>query len=443
MKSKDDKRPVVRIMEGGQEVSPESGRSNSPDKIEKLKRTLILGLMGAVFVGCLFLIFKPSTDRTEMVPNGLNGAVPQATGAEMPDEKSKAYERESLDRKKQDKRKALFSLSEYWNMEEDGESIPERALTHDHNGEGADQRDRAPAYNSYRNAQGTLGSFYREEDYETERLREELEEFKERLAEKEVLVPDPVETQLALMEKSYQMAAKFLPVQPNTGGAGSDSGMDAKSITSDQGQAGQFVAFAPEKKKVVTALYREPSDSTFLVELNQYGNRGFHTLGPEQKVSRPKNAIKAYVLETKTVNEGDGVHIRLLEAARMPGHTVPKGTILMANAKFQGGRLQLRVSSLESDGTILPVDITIYDLDGQPGLHVPYSAEMGALTAIAGNMGQTAGTNLMMTNSAGQQVAADLSRGAVQGISGYFSKKVRVPKVTIKAGHRLYLVSKK
>ena len=58
-------------------------------------------------------------------------------------------------------------------------------------------------------------------------------------------------------------------------------------------------------------------------------------------------------------------------------------------------------------------------------------------------MSQTGGTSLMLTQNAGQQIAADLSRGVVQGISGYFSKKVRTPKVSLKAGHQVFLVSKK
>ena len=69
--------------------------------------------------------------------------------------------------------------------------------------------------------------------------------------------------------------------------------------------------------------------------------------------------------------------------------------------------------------------------------------EMNALTEMAGNMSQTSGTSIMLTQNAGQQVAADLSRGVVQGISGYFAKKVRTPKVTLKAGHQVFLVSKK
>jgi hypothetical protein len=40
----------------------------------------------------------------------------------------------------------------------------------------------------------------------------------------------------------------------------------------------------------------------------------------------------------------------------------------------------------------------------------------------------------MLSSSPGQQIAGDLSRGLVQGISGYFSKKMKTPKVTLKAG---------
>ncbi|HRN72202.1 MAG TPA: conjugative transposon protein TraM [Ginsengibacter sp.] len=122
--------------------------------------------------------------------------------------------------------------------------------------------------------------------------------------------------------------------------------------------------------------------------------------------------------------------------------TIPAGTILTANARFGGGRLQLKVTSIELDGNIIPVDITAYDLDGQQGLYVPNSPEMNAVSEIAANMSQTAGTSIMMTRSAGQQVAGDLSRGVVQGVSGYFTKKIRTPKVTVKAGHQVFLVSK-
>jgi len=190
-------------------------------------------------------------------------------------------------------------------------------------------------------------------------------------------------------------------------------------------------------------LYREPTDSAFLADWSQRKNRSFYSAGASEQALQPKNSIRASVHETQTVIGETGIRLRLLETAQTPQRAIPKGTIVTANGKFQGGRLQLKITSIELEGNIVPADITIYDLDGQQGLYVPYSPEINALTEMAGNMSQQSGTSLMLTQNAGQQAAADLSRGVVQGISGYFAKKVRTPKVTLKAGHQVFLVSKK
>ena len=275
-------------------------------------------------------------------------------------------------------------------------------------------------------------------------LRRQLDELKEQLAEKDVPRATTVDDQLALMEKSYQMAAKYLPQgTTNTGEAAPSGNNNTVTNASAVNQKEHFVAFTPARKNTVSALYREPSDAEFLADWSQTKNRGFYTAGSTEQVVQPKNSIKASVHETQTVVGETGVRLRLLETAQTPQRTIPKGTIVTANGKFQGGRLQLKITSIELEGNIIPVDITIYDLDGQQGLYVPYSPEMNALTEMAGNMSQTGGTSVMLTQNAGQQVAADLSRGVVQGISGYFAKKVRTPKVTLKAGHQVFLVSKK
>lgn len=59
---------------------------------------MIFLLMGIVF-GCMYLIFKPSGNPEKPESLGLNDAVPQATGAGLPDDKSKAYEQEILESK--------------------------------------------------------------------------------------------------------------------------------------------------------------------------------------------------------------------------------------------------------------------------------------------------------------------------------------------------------
>lgn len=427
---KDTKKKVSLLSEG----TGQSSTSFLPDEkktaVERLKKPLIFTLMGIVCIGCLYLIFNPSTDKKQIENIGLNDSVPQASESVLQEDKEKAYEQEMLEDKEEQKKKALTTLSDYWNEDSDKqkETVPDQA-----------EEPNNPALNSYRNAQSTLGSFYQQENRETKELRRQLEELKEELAQKDVPAPVTIDDQLALMEKSYQMAAKYLP--SGSSPAEPVGKNTAAPIAHSQKEA--FEALIPAKKNRVSSLYRQPSDSSFLADWDKNGNHGFYTAGKSEELQQPKNSVKACVHQTQTIVGEAGVSLRLLEPARMSGLTVATGTIVTANAKIQAGRLQLKVTSIELDGIIIPADITIYDLDGQQGVAVPYSAERNALTEMAGNMSQQSGTSLMMTQSAGQQMAADLSRGVVQGISGYFSKKVRTPKVILKAGHQVFLVSKK
>lgn len=438
-----EKKVSILIEEGGQNKT-----SNLPDdkksKQERLKKPLIFVLMGIVFLGCMYLIFKPSSEKKEIENIGLNDAVPEASDATMQADKQKAYEQDMLEQKDQEKRNALTTLSDYWN--EDSSSNEEQAVLSDEedksNGTGSGTvKSGNPALNSYRNAQSTLSSFYQDNNDQTQELRKQLDELKEKLAEKEVPAGVTAADQLALMEKSYQMAAKYLPSGTNTNqGPNSNSNSTIAPVAT---QAAYFAAFTPARKSTVSSLQREPSDTTFLADWSTTRNRSFYTAGSAQQVVQPKNSIKACVQETQTIIGESMVQLRLLEPAKTPNRIIPKGTMVTAATKIQAGRLQLKVTSIELEGNIIPVDITIYDLDGQQGLSMPYSPEMNALTEMAGNMSQTSGTSLMMTQSAGQQIAAEMSKGVVQGISGYFSKKIRTPKVTLKAGHQVFLISKK
>ena len=441
MKENENKKSVVRITEGNSETTADVLREGAQNKVEQLKKPLLLVLMGVVFIGCMYLIFKQSSDKKEIENFGLNDAVPEATGSGMPADKGKAYEQEMLESKEQEKRNSLTTLSDYWNTQGKDEPIDDFSEEDQSYGSGRISANNSNhALTSYRTAQSTLGSFYQDNNSETMALRRQLEELKEKLAEKEVPKSVTVDDQLTLMEKSYQMAAKYLPSNSSSTNTAPNEHTAPVVLT----QKEHFAAFTPKTRNMVSALYREPTDSAFLADWSdETRNRGFYNVGSFEQVAQPKNSIRACVHETQTVIGETGVRLRLLESAQTAQHTILKGTMVTANAKFQGGRLQLKVSSVELEGNIIPVDITIYDIDGQQGLYVPYSPEMNALNEMAGNMSQASGTSIMLTQSAGQQLTADLSRGVAQGVSGYFAKKVRTPKVTLKAGHQIFLVSKK
>src|SRR5690606_28139111 len=157
-----------------------------------------------------------------------------------------------------------------------------------------------------------------------------------------------------------------LPSTPTqTGNA--DTTASAKSAS----QKEHFVAFTPVRKNTASALYREPTDSAFLANWNETRNRAFYTADVSEQVIQPKNSIKAVVQKPQVVMGESGVRLRLLETAQTPVRSIPAGTVLTASAKCQGGRLQLKVTAIEYEGNIIPVDITVYDVDGQQGLYVP------------------------------------------------------------------------
>ena len=93
-------------------------------------------------------------------------------------------------------------------------------------------------------------------------------------------------------------------------------------------------------------------------------------------------------------------------------------------------------------GRTFAVEAVAYDLDGQPGLNVPNSRERTALKEALASVGQTAGTSVNVTRSAGQQVLSELARGGLQASSQYVAGKLREVKITLKANHQLLLISK-
>lgn len=438
MKETENKKIAVFDTDGNSNETSDVVLESKLNQVDKLKKPLIFTLMGVVFLGCMYLIFNPSEDTKKMESIGLNDAVPQATDAGLEADKQKAYEQEILEQKYQEKQNALTSLSDYWNEDNPKETIgTDSKITDDDSRK--PEKNTNPALNSYRNAQSTVGSFYQNDPSETQQLRNQLDELKKELDHKDSEPINPVEAQLELMEKSYQMAAKYLPINATPT---EQATPQLVAVSSSSTPKEKFVAFAPSPKNAISSLYRTPTDSTFLANWSKNRPPDFYTEGQTKQDVQTRNSVRAIIQETQVITAESSVRVRLLEPAKIANHLIPQGYLLTANAKFQEGRLQLKISSLALDGTILPVDITVYGLDGQQGLFVPYSPERSALTEMAANMGQASGSSIMMTNSAGQQIAGDLSRGVVQGVSGYFSKKIRTPKITLKAGYQMFLVSK-
>ena len=123
--------------------------------------------------------------------------------------------------------------------------------------------------------------------------------------------------------------------------------------------------------------------------------------------------------------------------------TLPPNTVLIAQSTIDGNRMKLHVTSVEHAGRILAVKLSAFDLDGQEGLSIPGSEEVSALKEVGAGIGGTIGTSFTFASSAKDQLIAEAARGVMQGASQLLQKKLRTVKVTVKSGHRLFLVQTK
>ena len=424
-------------------------KGTAPQQIQQRKKMLVYPLMGLVFLGSMYLIFAPSGKDEAKVENvgGFNADIPQPKGDGIISDKKTAYEQEQMENKQADKMRSLqdfaFSLGEENGNGEDlsliDDAPAEKPKTNVIDfGAGAPNNSRSSIQSSaaaYRDMNRQLGSFYEtpKEDKEKEELKRQVEELTARLDAKENGAGS-MDEQVALMEKSYELAAKYM----NGGQPGQVAQVTPTAAIQEKGSATPVKAISD---RTVSGLQQPMSNSEFIAEYSKPRNYGFNT-AVGSSYSMGKNTIRACIHNDQTLTDGQTVKLRLLEPLQAGNVIVPKNSLVSGSAKVRGERLDILVSSLEYAGNIIPVELAVYDSDGQKGLSVPSSLEQEAAKEAMANIGAGLGTSISFAQSAGQQVAMDITRGLMQGGSQYLAKKFRTVKVHLKANYQVMLYAK-
>ena len=425
----------------------------SNEQKQKLKKYAVFALMGIICAGSIFFIFSPSAEDMAKMErsSGFNADLPMPKEEDLISDKRDAYEQEQLKQKQSERMRSLQDFSALL-----GDSAPqtegmalitdEPLITMRKPGSGFGSQRPSPVLHSteaYRDMNRSLGSFYERpgEDPEMERLKQELEEMKMRMEQTENR-RSAADDQLELMEKSFQMASRYMPGMSGTAAMlPGNAAEPAMASTTNGNISGKAVVtpVAPVREQPVSALQAEMSDAEFLDMFSQPRNMGFLTVAGETKDAQ-KNTIFACIHNSRTVMSGQTVRLRLLEAIKIGIKNIPRNTLLSGTAKIQGERLEITVSSLENDGTVLAIGLTVYDLDGQSGIFIPDLQELNAAREIVANLGTNAGTSINLSSDAGEQFVADMGRNVLQGVSQFTAKKLREVKVHLKAGYRVYLI---
>lgn len=409
---------------------PKETKPLTPEEVRRRRKMLVYPLMLLVFGGAMWLIFAPS-ESGEPLQDGFNVEVPMPEEKGMPSDKRAAYELQAFERRQKEKMNTLQDLAV---AESDGNDGADEDVFQTQEPAEAGQSSIRTSADAYRDINRQIGSFYTqpepEDDQKTLELEWRIQEL-ERQAEEGRRAKEAADEQLRLMEKSYEMASRYLPQN------------DVKSVPTTAGtDKPKAVPVTQVSEQVVSRLAQLMSDAEFMERYSRPHNMGFHTV-TDQAHTAGRNSIRACIYRTVTVSDGKEAEIRLLEPVEVGDTYIPANTVLTATARINGERMDLSVTSVAYKGTIMPVELEVYDTGGMKGISVPGSQELTALKEMAANMGSTMGSSISISTDAGAQLASDLGRGVIQGMSQYLSTKFRTVRVTLKAGHEVLLVARK
>lgn len=376
----------------------------TPAERQKMMKYLVV-FPAAILSGIviLWLLYSSLNKDDEKTGDAFNTEIP-AGESEVIGTKVQEYEAADAAREKQ-RKQAVINTLDSTTPSTDSVTVAEPSAIE----QSAEQ---------YQQVQASLQDFY-VPDYSSNSA--EVAALQERIAELETqntlaqqqAQPDELE----LMERSYQLAAKYM-------GTGNGVDYPPRTDTEEKGKR-DVLPVAQVKRNVVSSL-------------GASSDRAFTTSVGVKAISQ-KNTIAAVVAGDQSVISGQSVKLRLTEPMWVGNSLIPRNTVIVGQARLQGERLEVEISSIESNGSVYEVDLQVFDSDGQEGVNIPNSMESDAIHEIGANMGSTMGSSINLTTNTGAQIASDVGRGLINGVSQYLNKKLRTVKVHLKSGYKVML----
>ncbi|WP_238337256.1 conjugative transposon protein TraM [Muribaculum gordoncarteri] len=271
---------------------------------------------------------------------------------------------------------------------------------------------------AYQEVQASLDDFFVPENNEAAQVAELQARIDELEAQNAMAQQQQQPDQMEILERSYQLAAQYM-------GNGNGGNYPPPASADDEKGKRNVQPVAQVCRNVVSSLSASSS-------------RSFNTSVGSSRIVN-KNTIAAVVANNQSVTDGESVKLRTTEPMWVGSRLIPRNTVIVGSARVQGERLEIEISSIECDGFIYDVELQVYDSDGQEGINIPNSMESDALHEIGANMGSTMGSSINISTNTGAQIASDVGRGLINGVSQYLNKKLRTVKVHLKAGYHVML----
>ena len=311
---KNENGTTVPQTDGKPEKEKKPKRELTPQQVQQRRKMIVFPLMFLAFAGCMYLIFAPSGKEDVNVESvgGFNADIPLPAEDGIIADKQKAYEQAMLNRKQQDK---IQSLQDFGFTGDDETEEPQAEIDLMPEEEPKPQRGGGASYsaNAYRDINRQLSTFYETPavDEEKEDLKRQVAELTDRLQQQQNATPT-TDDQMALLEKSYELAAKYM------NGQDGQRGQIAQIPTAGQngGVIGTpAIPVQAIRETTVSGLQQPVSDADFIRAYSQPRNYGFNTaVGTGYAMGR--NTIAACIHQDQTLTDGQAVNYGCLNPCR-------------------------------------------------------------------------------------------------------------------------------
>lgn len=201
--------------------------------------------------------------------------------------------------------------------------------------------------------------------------------------------------------------------------------------TSQQKKGQAFGVSTTRERNIVSIL--QPGS-----EQPQNVQQGFYSWNDLNKGNLQQNIIEAVVHETQTVTNGSTVKLRLTDDVFINGIMIPKDRFVYGIAALNEERLEIQISGIHYNKNLFPVTLTVYDLDGLSGIYIP-----GAIARDVAKQSTDRTIQNIGLSSIDASWQAQAAGAGVEAAKSLFSKKVKLIKVTLKAGYKVLLFDEK
>ncbi|MFC4212446.1 conjugative transposon protein TraM [Pedobacter lithocola] len=247
-------------------------------------------------------------------------------------------------------------------------------------------------------------------------------------------VPDPNEQRIN--EKLAQINTEVnRPVPP----------VDYGTKYSQPGNNSNMTGDVDRLEKLMRTMQEDKAEDPEMKQLSEMMDKIIAIQNPESvaaKTVKPAGAegdtkfkaIPAQIVDKQKAVQGATIKLRLQDTVTLYGYLIPKGHEIFGTCRITNQRLLLDIKNIRLGTSIIPVDLSVYSLDGMPGLYAP-EAEL----ADAAGSGADDAVRSIGMYGVDNSIATQVAGAGIDAAKSLFSKKIKKIKVKLESGQPVLL----